>query len=154
MVTKSSDKTCISVAAGLPAGYTQTDVDAMTFTQVGELKSFGDLNESVNITEVYKICKGVNDYSPGKKSMSTVDISAEADADDAGQVIVSNGFANKSAITLKVTDSDGAELVMVAYVASRVRSYAEDQQVAVSFTVQPLGNFPAPEEFMLYKAAA
>lgn len=109
--------TCVSVAASTPATHDANGFSALTYTQLGELETVGEINirhESINFTN---LCTGKTSLSKGAEQGVEFDIGVAMDRVDAGQAIMTS--ARKSLtqkVSLKIVDSAGDTVYLLAYV--------------------------------------
>lgn len=109
--------TCVSVSTAAPATHDATGFAALTYTQLGELESVGEVMQNHQAVNFINLCSGKNSTAKGSEDPMEFDIGVAMDRDDAGQTLMT--AARKSLtqiISIKVVDSAGDTQYMRAYV--------------------------------------
>src|SRR5690625_4296357 len=109
MALHSSAGTCLSVSADLPATYDAAGFDALTFTQVGELESIGEMVMRRNSGEFSNLCTGNTSVIKGNRQAITVSVVCALDEDDAGQVLMIESEDSHDLYSFCVTESNGTK---------------------------------------------
>jgi len=129
MATHSSSGTCLSVSAALPATYNAAGFNALTFTQVGELESVGEMVIRRNTGEFSNLCTGNTSIIKGNRQAITVSVVCALDEDDAGQVLMMASEASNNLYSFRVTRSNGAKDYFVGTVVSAGMQFGGDTDV-------------------------
>lgn len=109
--------TCVSVSAATPATHNAAGFDALTYTQLGELESLGEINIRHDSASFANLCTGKTTIIKGAEQGIEFDITVAMDRDDAGQAIMTaarKGLNDKVAI--KIVDNAGDTVYVLAYV--------------------------------------
>ena len=109
--------TCVSVSAASPATHDAADFAALTYTQLGELESLGEINIRHDSASFANLCTGKTTIIKGAEQGIEFDITVAMDRDDAGQAIMTTarkGLNDKVAI--KIVDNAGDTVYVLAYV--------------------------------------
>jgi len=126
MATHTSAGTCLSVCASLPATYNAAGFDALTFTQVGELESVGEMVMRRNTGEFANLCTGNTSIIKGNRQAITVSVVCALDEDDAGQVLMMASEASNDLYSFCVTRSNGAKDYFVGTVVAAGKQFGSD----------------------------
>lgn len=109
--------TCVSVSASTPATHNAAGFAALTYTQLGELESLGEINIRHDSASFANLCTGKTTIIKGAEQGIEFDITVAMDRDDAGQAIMTTarkGLNDKVAI--KIVDNAGDTVYVLAYV--------------------------------------
>lgn len=109
--------TCVSVSASTPATHNAAGFTALTYTQLGELESLGEINIRHDSASFANLCTGKTTIIKGAEQGIEFDITVAMDRDDAGQAIMTTarkGLNDKVAI--KIVDNAGDTVYVLAYV--------------------------------------
>ena len=109
--------TCVSVSASNPATHNAAGFAALTYTQLGELESLGEINIRHDSASFANLCTGKTTIIKGAEQGIEFDITVAMDRDDAGQAIMTTarkGLNDKVAI--KIVDNAGDTVYVLAYV--------------------------------------
>lgn len=107
MTVLASVGTCIAVSATLPATHDAAGFQALTFTQVGELESVGDLTTTHAAVTFANLCTGKTTTLKGVEEALTIDVVVALDRNDAGQTIMSTARKSKDDFAFQVTEANG-----------------------------------------------
>lgn len=109
--------TCVSVSAATPATHDAAGFAALTYTQLGELETLGEINlrhESVNFVN---LCTGKTTLIKGAEQGVEFDIGVAMDRDDAGQALMTTARKSLTAkVAVKIGDSAGDTVYLLCYV--------------------------------------
>lgn len=108
MPITASAETVLAVSAGSPATHNIAGFAALTFTDVGELESIGDLTVSHSPVTFANLATGKTTTLKGAEEAITVPVVCGLDRGDAGQVIMSAARKSKSDYAFRVTEEDGS----------------------------------------------
>lgn len=109
--------TCVSVSASTPATHNAAGFAELTYTQLGELESLGEINIRHDSASFANLCTGKTTIIKGAEQGIEFDITVAMDRDDAGQAIMTTarkGLNDKVAI--KIVDNAGDTVYVLAYV--------------------------------------
>lgn len=113
--------TCLSVSAGAPATHDQTGFTALTWTQVGELESIGEIKISHAAVTFTNLCTGKTSVTKGAEEAINTNIVVALDRDDAGQALMTTARKSLTAVySFKVLESNGDISYFRAYVMGEV----------------------------------
>jgi hypothetical protein len=107
MTINASVGTCIAVSAALPATHDNTGFTALTFTQIGELESIGDLTTTHAAISFANMCTGKTSTLKGVEEAVTVEIMVALDRDDAGQTLMTAARKSANDYAFQVTEANG-----------------------------------------------
>jgi hypothetical protein len=108
--------TKVSISAGVPATYNQAGFAALTFTQLGEIESVGDL-VTTNANVIFaNMCTGKTSTLKGVEEAITVDLVVGLDRDDAGQTIMTAARKSISDYAFQVTEANGDKVFFIGKV--------------------------------------
>jgi hypothetical protein len=119
MTLAASVGTCVSVSAALPATFDAAGYGALTFTQVGELESIGEINVRHAAITFQNMCTGKTSTLKGAEEAVAVTLGVALDRDDAGQSIMAT--ARKSLTTkvsVKILEANGDIVFFHGFVMS------------------------------------
>lgn len=124
MSVNASAGTCISVSAAAPATYDVAGFAALTWTQVGELESIGDVTISHAAVTFANLCTAKTTTLKGAEEAVTIPVTTALDRDDAGQALMSTARKSLTAIySFKITEGNGDVMYFRAYVMSETVVY-------------------------------
>lgn len=109
--------TCVSVSASTPATHDATGFAALSYTQLGELETLGEINIRHESASFANLCTGKTTIIKGAEQGVEFDIGVAMDRDDAGQAIMTT--ARKSLtqkVSIKIVDNAGDTQYLLAYV--------------------------------------
>lgn len=130
MTVRSSSGTCVSVSITAPATHNTAGFDALTWTQVGELESIGDVAIQHASVTFPNLCTGKTSTLKGTEEGITLPIGVGLDRDDAGQVIMTAARASLTQIlSLKISEANGDALYLRAYVMGETITYGDGNSV-------------------------
>lgn len=108
MATYTGSGTCLSVSAVAPATNDAAGFAALTYTQVGELESIGEVNVTHATSSFTNLCTGKTSVNKGAEEAVTVAIGCALDRDDAGQTLMTAARKSLTAIySFKVAEANG-----------------------------------------------
>ena len=116
MTVRASVGTCIAVSAALPSAHTTTAFSALTFTQVGELESIGDLVTTHAAVSFANMCTGKTTTIKGVEEAVTVEIMVALDRDDAGQTLMTAARKSPNDYAFQVTEANGDKVYFIGKV--------------------------------------
>jgi hypothetical protein len=111
--------TCVSVAATVPATFDKAGYEALTYTQLGELESIGDITVVHAAVTFQNMCTGRTSTLKGAEEPLEVSLTVGLDRSDAGQVIMT--AARKSLtqkVSIKVSEANGDAVYFHGFVMS------------------------------------
>lgn len=130
MTVRATSGTCVSVSITAPATHNTAGFDALTWTQLGELESVGDVaiqHASVNFAN---LCTGKTTMLKGTEEGISIPIGVGLDRDDAGQVIMTAARASLTQVlSIKIAEANGDMLYMRAYVMGETITYGDGNSV-------------------------
>lgn len=132
MTQTTAAKTCLSVSSVLPATHDAVTFAALTWTQVGELSTLGDLVTQHNPVNFQNLCTGRTTVLKGSEQPILVDVTVALDLDDAGQTIMIAARKSKNAYAFKVTQDNGDIRYFVAFVMSEGARYGGNDDVIMA----------------------
>lgn len=100
----------LAVTAGQPATFDDTGYAALTFTDVGEVLSFGEFGSTVSEVQSQPLATGVTEFFAGFIEYGQMSLGLERDSSDAGQEIIQShvdGADKRQAFSAKITLPDG-----------------------------------------------
>ena len=119
MATYSGSGTCVSVSAAAPATHDETGFAALTWTNVGELESLGELTVNHSPVTFSNLCTGRTTVDKGAEDSIEFDITCADDPADAGQGILRTARASlTSIVSVRITDQTGIDKYCRGYVMS------------------------------------
>lgn len=123
MTQRTAVGTCISVSAALPATHDADGFAALTFTQVGELETIGELVTRHAAGSFTGLCSGKTSTLKGVEEAVTLEITAALDRDDAGQTIMTAARKSFDRFAFKVTEKNGDVTFFTGFVMSAGAQY-------------------------------
>lgn len=119
MATYSGSGTCVSVSAASPATHDETGFVALTWTNVGELESLGELTVNHSSVTFSNLCTGRTSVNKGAEDAIEFDITCAEDPADAGQGILRTARASlTNTVSVKIADQTGREKYVRGFVMS------------------------------------
>jgi hypothetical protein len=115
----------LSVSASTPATEDEAGYDALSWTEIGNVLSIGELGATTGVISVNPIKTGVTKHYNGMKDLGEIPIAVEFDASDAGMTILEAGNNGSTVHSFKVADADGRELFWQGLIAN-LRDTARD----------------------------
>jgi hypothetical protein len=109
--------TCISVSTDSPATHDAAGFAALSYTQLGELETLGEINIRHESVSFPNLCTGKTSVIKGAEQAVEFDIGVAMDREDAGQTLMS--VARRSLtdkVALKIVDSAGDTVYLQCYV--------------------------------------
>lgn len=116
MAQHASAKTCISVSASNPATHDEPGFSVLTYTQIGELESIGDITLRRTAISFANLCSGKTSTLKGGEEGVTVDIGVAVDRDDAGQTLMTAAYKSPNLYSFRIEESNGDLIYFEAYV--------------------------------------
>jgi hypothetical protein len=116
MTVQASVGTCIAVSAALPATQTSAGFAALTFTQIGELESVGDLVTAHAAVSFSNMCTGKTSTLKGVEEAVTVEVVVALDRDDAGQTLMTAARKSINDYAFQVTEANGDKVYFIGKV--------------------------------------
>lgn len=111
--------TCVSVSASVPATHNAAGFAALTYTQLGELETLGEINIRHASVNFANLCTGKTTVIKGAEEGIEFDIGVALDRKDAGQALMTTARKSlTSKISIKVVDSAGDTVYLTCYVMS------------------------------------
>lgn len=121
MAKYSGAGTCLSVSAAAPTTHDAAGFAALTWTQVGELESIGELKITHATVTFASLCTGKTSVTKGAEEAVTVPVVVALDRDDAGQTLMTTARKSLTALySFKIAESNGDIVYFRAYVMSEV----------------------------------
>lgn len=109
--------TCVSVSAASPASHDATGFAALTYTQLGELETLGEINIRNASVNFANLCTGKTTLIKGAEEGIEFDIGVAMDREDAGQAIMNTARRSlTSSVSLRIVDNAGDTVYVRAYV--------------------------------------
>lgn len=109
--------TCVSVSAAIPATHNSAGFAALTYTQLGELETLGEINIRNASVNFANLCTGKTTLIKGAEEGIQFDIGVAMDRDDAGQTIMNTARKSLTAsVSLRIVDNAGDTVYVRAYV--------------------------------------
>lgn len=111
--------TVVEVSEGVPATLDSAGFGALTYTEVGEITSFGDLSDTYAIQTATLLKNGFEMSAKGARSIGAITMSllGGATADDGYVILKNNHEAPRAQVTLKITDSGGEIVYLHGFVS-------------------------------------
>ena len=110
--------TKISIAAGVPATYTEAGFVALTYTDIGEVTELGEFGRSYNIVTFNPLGDRRTVKRKGSYNDGTIAAQMARVPSDAGQAILVAALASDESYSIKVTLQDGTIFFFTAQIAS------------------------------------
>ena len=132
--------TVISVSAGVPATKDATGYAALTYTEVGELTSFGDISDSFSVQTAMLLKDGFEKKAKGGRSIGEIAMEAlgGVTADDGYAILKTNFDAPRDQVTLKIVDGGGDVAYLHGFVSGVTIGGGDANAIKnVSLTFQP-----------------
>lgn len=135
--------TIVEVSSSLPAAETETGYEALSdFVEVGEISSLPEHGPASNLVTFVDLKTGAERKTFGSTNYGSMTIPVGYDPDDAGQAILRTANENRTAISVKVTYSDGEIAYYPAIVLSFTRQAVSDQvlggNIQLEFSGRPV----------------
>lgn len=109
--------TCVSVSAASPATHDATGFAALTYTQLGELETLGEINIRNASVSFANLCTGKTTLIKGAEEGVEFPIGVAMDREDAGQAIMTTARKSLTAsVSIRVVDNAGDTVYVRAYV--------------------------------------
>ena len=96
-----------SLSAGVPATYTSAGFAALTYTQIGELMSFGDRCQTFEDVNYNTIGDRATKHLKGTTDQPETEIEMAIDRNDAGQLLLKVAKGSDAEYSFKVVYSNG-----------------------------------------------
>ena len=133
MTTHVSGLTCISVSAGVPATNDATGYAALTFTQIGELNSVGDLVTKHATSTFINFCTNKSSVVKGVVEPIMMSIVVGNDRDDAGQTLMTTARQSVTGkYAFKLLESNGDIQYFRAFVLSEGTQFKSVNDVVLT----------------------
>lgn len=124
MSVNASAGTCISVSVAAPSTHDAAGFAALSFTQIGELESIGDVTQNRAAVTFANLCTSKTTTLKGVEDGITIPVTVALDRDDAGQALMDTAYAsNTSIVSIKITEANGDAMYLRAYVMSKSVAY-------------------------------
>jgi hypothetical protein len=124
MAVNSSLGTCLSVSVAAPATHNSTGFAALTYTQVGEIESIGDVTQTRAAITFKNLCTGKTSSLKGSEEGVNVAVTVALDRDDAGQALMSTAYAsNTQILSIRIQEANNDILYLRAYVMGNTVAY-------------------------------
>lgn len=109
--------TCLSVSVAPPAAFTPAGYAALTYTQVGELETMGEINIRHAAVSFSNLCTGKTSTLKGAEEGIEVEVGVAMDRKDAGQILLSTARKSLTAkVSFRIVDSAGDIAYFQAFV--------------------------------------
>jgi hypothetical protein len=126
----SSNATCISVSVAAPATHNSTGFAALTYTQVGELETIGDVSQTRAAITFKNLCTGKTSTLKGSEEGVSIPVTVALDRDDAGQTMMSTAYAsNTQILSVRIQEANGDMMYFRAFVMSNTVVYGGPDDV-------------------------
>ena len=113
--------TCLSVSAGVPSTHDSAGFLALSWTQVGELESIGEIKIMHASVTFANLCTGKTSVTKGAEEAINTNIVVALDRDDAGQALMTTARKSLTALySFKILESNGDISYFRAYVMGEV----------------------------------
>jgi hypothetical protein len=124
MAVNSSLATCLSVSITAPATHNSTGFAALTYTQVGELESIGDVTQTRAAITFKNLCTGKTSTLKGSEEGVSIPVTVALDRDDAGQALMSTAYAsNTQILSVRIQEANGDMMYFRGFVMSNTVAY-------------------------------
>lgn len=108
----------LSIVASTPATEDESGYTALSFTEVGNVVSFGELGDESEDIAFDLLKPGRKTHVNGVKDLGEIPVTIEYDRSDAGQVIVRAANNGNTTHTFVMTDTDGDDYYFQGLVAN------------------------------------
>lgn len=116
--------TCLSVSVAAPATHNSTGFAALTYTQVGEIESIGDVTQSRAAITFKNLCTGKTSTLKGSEEGVNIAVTVALDRDDAGQTLMSTAYAsNTQILSIRIQEANNDILYFRAFVMGNTVTY-------------------------------
>lgn len=132
MTQRAAVGTCLSVSAALPATHNATGFAALTYTQVGELETLGELVTRHTAVSFTNMCSGKTSTLKGVEESITVEITTALDRDDAGQTLMTAARKSYNSYSFKVTEANGDVTYFTGKVMSEGAQYNGPNEIIMA----------------------
>ena len=107
MGTQSNAGTLFAISAGAPATYNAAGFVALTFTNIGEVKTGGDFGKTFQLITSQVLSRRGTTKKKGTFDAGALSLSIELDPDDAGQVLAEAAVDSDDDHSVRITLQDG-----------------------------------------------
>lgn len=138
MAVLTSTGTLIAVSVGAPATVDGAGFDALTYTNCGEATDLPEYGPNVQVVEHNPLATGVTEKYKGFINYGSMSIGLAYDANDAGQVILSDGVTGATKNdphSIRITYQDGSIDYFIAGIFSYTKAPGSANSI-VGSTVQ------------------
>ena len=143
MTTHVVGGTCLSVSAGIPATNDAAGYTALTWTQIGELSTIGDIVTKHATSTFINMCTNKSSVIKGVEDLINVMITVACDRGDAGQTLMTTARQSINGVyAFKVAESNGSFQYFRARVLSEGTQFKSVNDVV--FTPYDLGLVAQP----------
>lgn len=151
MTVKSSVGTCLSISAALPATHDDAGFAALTWTEVGELETLGDVILNRQTGTFTRLYSGDSSVIKGGEEATTITPVLGLDRGDAGQAIAAAAYKSPNDYAFRITESDGDKVYFVGKVTSWGFRYGQGTDavrtpIGIGLTAAPSDKDPATGE--------
>lgn len=108
----------LSIVSGLPATEDQSGYTTLSFVEIGEVVSFGELGDESEDISFDLLKPGRKTHVNGVKDLGEIAVTIEYKRSDAGQIIVRAANNGNTTHSFVVTDSDGDDYYFYGLVAN------------------------------------
>lgn len=108
----------IGASTTLPTSLVQSDLEAVSHTEIGLVVSVGELGDTSEDVTIDLLKTGRRKHVNGIKDLGEISITCEYDRSDAGYVILKAANNTNTTISFVVTDSDGDSYYFQGLVAN------------------------------------
>jgi hypothetical protein len=107
MSTQSNSGTLFALSAAAPATYNAAGFAALTFANIGEVKTGGDFGKTFQVITSQVLSRRGTTKKKGTFDAGSLNLSMELDPDDAGQVLAETAVDSDDDYSVKITLQDG-----------------------------------------------
>lgn len=108
----------LSASAATPATEDQAGYEALDWTEIGNLLSFGNLGATSNGITVEPVKTGVAKTYNGVKNLGEIPVALEFDSSDAGMTLLEAGNNTNTVHSFKISDADGRDQFFQGVIAN------------------------------------
>ncbi|MDP2051927.1 MAG: hypothetical protein Q8K33_24205 [Cypionkella sp.] len=117
----------IAVSVATPATVDASGFNALTYTTVGKIASFGSVGDSSADISI-ELLDGRTEHVNGVKDGGAIPFTVRSDI-DAGQTLLVNNSNNNVDLSFKITDSDGK----IAYFYGKIANVKDNERAPGSY---------------------
>lgn len=107
MTTQSNAGVLFGLSAGAPATYNAAGFAALTFTNIGEVKTGGDFGKTFQVITSQVLSRRGTTKKKGTFDAGALNLAIEIDPDDAGQTLAETAVDSDADHSVKITLQDG-----------------------------------------------